>query len=313
MIPAAVRIFVCTEPVDMRYGFDRLASTAKSRIGEDPQHGGALFVLANRGADHATLCLPPSECPDKRLVARELEARWETALRRVYEVERRLAEQRERSPQAASIDRERLLALARDLPAVWNAASADMRTKQRIVRILVQEVIVDVDTANNETVITIHWVGGRHSDVRVARVRGRYPAEQRPSAVDVMRKLGGQWPDRELAVTLNRMRCRTEDGGTWTVVRVRQLRERLDIAEFQPQPDGSATVSADEAARRLGIWIGSVHRLIRERVLPATQLLPSAPWQIPIAALESAAVSRRPAAADPQQPLRVAPAPPGSG
>lgn len=50
MIPAAVRIFVCSEPVDMRYGFDRLASTAKSRIGEDPQHGGALFVFANRGA-----------------------------------------------------------------------------------------------------------------------------------------------------------------------------------------------------------------------------------------------------------------------
>ena len=50
MIPAAVRIFVCIEPVDMRYGFDRLAATAKSRLGEDPQHGGVLVVFANRGA-----------------------------------------------------------------------------------------------------------------------------------------------------------------------------------------------------------------------------------------------------------------------
>lgn len=50
MIPAAVRIFVCTESVDMRYGFDRLAATAKSRVGEDPQQGGTLFVFANRGA-----------------------------------------------------------------------------------------------------------------------------------------------------------------------------------------------------------------------------------------------------------------------
>jgi len=50
MIPAAVRICVCTEPVDMRYGFDRLAATAKSRIGEDPQQGGVLVVFANRGA-----------------------------------------------------------------------------------------------------------------------------------------------------------------------------------------------------------------------------------------------------------------------
>jgi transposase len=51
MIPASVRIFVCTEPIDMRYGFDRLASTARSRLGQDPQHGGALFVFSNRGAN----------------------------------------------------------------------------------------------------------------------------------------------------------------------------------------------------------------------------------------------------------------------
>lgn len=49
MIPAAVRIFVCTEPADMRQGFDRLAQKVKAALGEDPQ-GGSLFVFANRGA-----------------------------------------------------------------------------------------------------------------------------------------------------------------------------------------------------------------------------------------------------------------------
>jgi transposase len=55
MIPAAVRIFVCIEPVDMRYGFDRLAATAKSRLSEDPQSGGILVVFANRGATRLKL------------------------------------------------------------------------------------------------------------------------------------------------------------------------------------------------------------------------------------------------------------------
>lgn len=50
MIPAGLRVFVCTEPVDMRLGFDRLAYAAKSKVGEDPQQGQALFVFANRGA-----------------------------------------------------------------------------------------------------------------------------------------------------------------------------------------------------------------------------------------------------------------------
>lgn len=50
MIPAAVRIFVCTEPVDMRLGFDRLAQVARERLGEDPVAGGALFVFSGKAA-----------------------------------------------------------------------------------------------------------------------------------------------------------------------------------------------------------------------------------------------------------------------
>jgi transposase len=50
VIPAGVRIFVCTEPVDMRYGFDRLAQVARDRVGQDPVEGGALFVFAGKSA-----------------------------------------------------------------------------------------------------------------------------------------------------------------------------------------------------------------------------------------------------------------------
>ena len=93
-------------------------------------------------------------------------------------------------------------ALAHDLPAVWNSPTADARTKQLLVRVLVSEVIVDLDDATNEAVLVIHWTGGRHTEIRVARVRtGRYPADRDPSAVEVVRKMGGKWPDRELAVT----------------------------------------------------------------------------------------------------------------
>ena len=50
MIPADVRIFVCAAPVDMRFGFDRLAQVARERIGHDPVAGGALFVFAGKSA-----------------------------------------------------------------------------------------------------------------------------------------------------------------------------------------------------------------------------------------------------------------------
>lgn len=55
MIPEAVRIFVCTEPVDMRYGFDRLVQVARERVGQDPGEGGALFVFGGRKATRLKL------------------------------------------------------------------------------------------------------------------------------------------------------------------------------------------------------------------------------------------------------------------
>jgi DNA invertase Pin-like site-specific DNA recombinase len=229
--------------------------------------------------------------PEKRLVARELEARWNKALERVAELEERLAQLATRTNERPELDRTALLALAHDLPSAWNAPTATTRTKQRIARILIKEVLLDLDDRSNQTVVTIHWVGGRHTEVRVARVRtGRYPDDRHPSAVEVVRKMGGKWPDRDLAVTMNRMRCKGSGGKSWTTMLVRELRERLGIAAFDPDTPREETISVDEAARRLSICVGSVYLLIRSGALPATQIMPSAPWQIPVAALATEAV-----------------------
>lgn|SRR5690606_11216530 len=50
MIPSTVRIFVCTEPQDMRRGFDGLALAVREHVGEDPRSG-ALFCFANKRAN----------------------------------------------------------------------------------------------------------------------------------------------------------------------------------------------------------------------------------------------------------------------
>jgi len=55
VIAPGVRIFVCTEVTDMRWGFDRSAAAAKSRVGEDPQSGEILVVFGNRGATRLKL------------------------------------------------------------------------------------------------------------------------------------------------------------------------------------------------------------------------------------------------------------------
>ena len=258
----------------------KAADDVRRAVGRELEEARYEASLAERRYDHVD--------PAKRHVARELEARWNAALERVAALESRIARLDDELEARPRVDREALLRLARDLPRVWNAAETDARAKQRIVRLLIEEIVIDLDDTAHEAVLLIHWIGGRHTEVRVARRRaGGYPGDRSPSAVEVIRKLGGRWPDRELAVTMNRMRCKTPDGLTWTTVRVAELRERLGVLAFDADADRPQTISADAAAHRLGICVSSVHKLIRNGVLPATQLMPSAPWQIPVEALDT--------------------------
>ena len=105
----------------------------------------------------------------RRLVAAELEARWDAALQKTKNLEAQLNRFDRDSGATAIPDRELLISLAQDLPAVWNGASTDMRLKQRIVRILVHEVLADTDETAGEIVLLIHWAGGRHSEFRIKK------------------------------------------------------------------------------------------------------------------------------------------------
>jgi hypothetical protein len=82
VIPTGVRIFLCPEPVEMRYGFDRMTQTARG-WGQDPQEGGVLFVFANRGAIlsptswHHTRGSPPHESRTRCAVLPRRRVYWE--------------------------------------------------------------------------------------------------------------------------------------------------------------------------------------------------------------------------------------------
>ena len=229
--------------------------------------------------------------PAKRHAARTLETHWNAALERVAAVEQKLGRLGAEMRSKPRVDPAVVMKLAADLRFVWNAAGADACDRQRLVRLLIEEVAIDIDAKTNEFVLLLYWIGGRHTEVRLARRKtGRFPPGQELVAGDVLRKLGGHWPDRELAVTLNRMRCRTEHGETQTTVRVAGLRERLAIPPYDPDADIPKTLSVDAAAKRLGICVASVHKLIRSGALPATQIMYSAPWKIPVDALETETV-----------------------
>ena len=108
-----------------------------------------------------------------------------------------------------------------------------MRLKQRIVHILIQEIVADVDDEDREVVLLIHWVGGRHSELRVKKSdAGRRRWCTSIEAIDVIRKMAARFPDKQIATTLNRLRLHTGTGNTWNDKRVRSARYNNHLPIF---------------------------------------------------------------------------------
>ena len=231
--------------------------------------------------------------PDNRLVAAELEARWNGALRQVSELDTKL-DRFDRGLEGKPLpDKAVLLSLAQDLPSVWNSPTADMRLKQRIVRILVHEIVADVDEERSEIVLLIHWTGGRHSELRVKKnATGQHRRCTSAETIAVLGRLAGHFNDAQIATTLNRLGLRTGAGNSWNQVRVASARSYHQLPAFDPEQAREDVVTLDRAAQRLGLSPTSVRRLIKRKVLPASQVVAGAPWQIPAAALESEAVQQ---------------------
>jgi hypothetical protein len=197
--------------------------------------------------------------PDNRLVAAELEARWNATLRKAHELAAKLQDF-DASIQAAPMpDKEVLLSLARDLSSVWNAPSTDMRLKQRIVRILVQEIVADVDDKTSEIVLLLHWVGSRHSELRIKKnALGRHRRCTSVEAIQVIRQMAGKFPDEQIASTLNRLGLKTGTGQTWSENRVYSARHYHQLPSYDPNRAGDGVVTMEEAAQRLGVpWEGT--------------------------------------------------------
>lgn len=231
--------------------------------------------------------------PENRLVASELETRWNGAMLRVRELEDRVdAVARAAATPSPHVDRASLLSLAANLPAVWNSETADMRLKQRIVRMLIEEVVADVDVKAREIVLVVHWIGGRHTELRMEKPRpGAHGRATSADCMEIVRGMAGRWSDEEIAATLNRLRLHTGTGKTWSAQRVHTLRRDHELPSRNPSKPRE-TVTLEEATERLGVSNTVVKKLINAKILPAMQAAPAAPWEIPIAALSAPEVQR---------------------
>jgi len=226
--------------------------------------------------------------PENRLIAAQLEKSWEAALRRVQAC-------------MAAVDREHLspdvpvpdlTGLAGDLSAAWKAPSTTMRTRQRLVRALIEDIVADVDTEAGEVVLVIHWKGGVHSSLRLRKPKtGEHGCQTPEQALAVIRSMAGRWTDDHIAATLNRMGLPTGQNKTWTAKRVSSIRRVNGIDTYVSADKSSDWCTMSEAAAELNVTNHAIRRLIKDGILPATQVIKGAPYQIRRSTLQSEAVT----------------------
>jgi DNA invertase Pin-like site-specific DNA recombinase len=223
--------------------------------------------------------------PDNRLIAAQLEKAWETALQCVERCRDRL--DRMQMLEADDVH-PNFTGLSDDLLAAWKASRTTMRTRQRLVRALITEIVVDIDKAAGEIVLVIHWKGGQHSELRVRKPRtGEHGCGTPEQALAVIRSMAGRWSDQDIAASLNRMGMATGQGKTWTAHRVSSLRRVRGIHGYRPAEKNGDWLTLRDAAAKLGVSRHQVRKLIKAGILNSEQIMPDAPHQIRSADLAS--------------------------
>jgi hypothetical protein len=188
--------------------------------------------------------------PENRLVAGELEHRWHEALERVKDAEAPLVALEHRHVPLREEQRQHLLSLGQDLSAVWHHAAAPEVLKKRILRTVLHEIIITTTQEPPEHLLHLHWQGGVHTELRVARnTAGKHGRATEHDSIAVIRELSKVCRDLTIAATLNRLGYRTGTGKTWRAHSVACVRYQYRLPNF---PKGTAWLTRKQAAQRWG-------------------------------------------------------------
>ena len=208
--------------------------------------------------------------PANRLVAGTLERRWNDALLHLDDLKKEAAEfQRQEAHVATPEQKAKVLALAKDLPRLWQAPTTQSKDRKRMLRLLIKDITVEKPANQKQLLVHIRWQGGACSDVTVQLPlniadRVRYPS----AVVDRIRELARSLPDGEIADQLNREGQVSAKGQPYTVKIIQWIRCRYRIPPAELKRPEELTVQ--QVAERFGtsdqvVYYWIEHSVIRSR------------------------------------------------
>jgi DNA invertase Pin-like site-specific DNA recombinase len=224
--------------------------------------------------------------PEHRLVARGLEAEWETRLRELATAEAELRSREQHPPPILRAEqRERLQALGADLRQVWTAPTTTDRDRKELLRTLIEDVTLVVRRAESCAHVTLRWRGGTLTTLDVALPRSHSGGLRTDEeTLDLLPRLAAHYSDADIACIFNKQGRTTAKGERFTADQVGSLRRSHKIPRYQPPVDAPAgeVVSVRHAARILGLVPSTLHRALNDGFIAGERPTPGAPWRIRI-------------------------------
>ena len=223
--------------------------------------------------------------PENRTVARTLETRWNASLEELDKLKAKAQQSRVHRSPLSELELARARRLGADLELVWHASTTAHRERKQLLRAAIEE--VQLRSEEREYAIKIVWKGGATTERRVPRARrgdkGINGSATPTDTIDIIRKLAVEFDDRQIACILNKQNRQTGEGNPFTANRVATHRHRngIEICTTKtPRDPREGPFTADEAAVQLGVAGVTIHRWLREGILPGKQATAGAPWRI---------------------------------
>jgi excisionase family DNA binding protein len=229
--------------------------------------------------------------PDNRLVAGELERRWNEKLGDVRKLENEVeAMAVQQQAVLGQEEKTALLHLGADLDRAWHHPAATTGTRKRIIRAVLNEIMVRIEDGYLHLVL--HWQGSDHTALKVKKnTSGKHRWTAAEETEVLVRELARLMPDKAIAAVLNRAGKPTGRNNGWTQNRVCTFRNHRGIEVYR---DGErmdrGELTLDEAATQLNVSAMTVLRMIRRGVLPGRQFCKGAPWVIKAADIDNESV-----------------------
>jgi len=184
-----------------------------------------------------------------RLVAGELERRWNEKLEEVESTKRHLAELDTQRHLLSPDEEARIRWMGENFAEIWQSDHCPPTLKKMIFRTALEEIIVHADGENKRLQFTLHWKGGTHTQFGMERPRPATETTTPLEALEIIRRMAVRHGDDQIASVLNRLGHSTGKGKRWNQNRVATVRRNYSIAGHKRALPDPETVSLSEAAR----------------------------------------------------------------